>query len=228
MGNTKVLNMPQGTSCNPYSDAKANATGQTLCDLCHRTLKNQDWTAHKNSKKHRVPEEGQKAKETVNTTGNGFDDFGDEPSGFIPDSGFDLAPIDSKVDTFGVSGKKSSGSSSGVDKSFVSGRHGGKRGGDKSVGVKSGSGKSGSGRRGGGRIGNSGSDRACYGCGEIGHTKRDCPKGTVSNDRACYSCGEVGHTKRDCPKGGPGSGSQTCFNCGLEGYVLIDQLVKHR
>lgn len=68
--------------------------------------------------------------------------------------------------------------------------------------------------------GSSGGDRACFGCGEVGHTKRDCPKGG-SSDRACFGCGEVGHTKRDCPKGGSGGGGQACFNCGLEGYVFV-------
>lgn len=63
-----------------------------------------------------------------------------------------------------------------------------------------------------------GDDRACFGCGEVGHTKRDCPKAGHSGARACFGCGEVGHTKRDCTKGGSGGG-QACFNCGLEGYV---------
>jgi cellular nucleic acid-binding protein len=31
----------------------------------------------------------------------------------------------------------------------------------------------------------------CYGCGEEGHSKRDCPK-SGGNDRACYNCGLPG------------------------------------
>lgn len=49
--------------------------------------------------------------------------------------------------------------------------------------------------------------------------------GGGGGDRACFGCGEVGHTKRECPKGGSGGGGQTCYNCGMEGYVfsLVDQ-----
>lgn len=36
-------------------------------------------------------------------------------------------------------------------------------------------------------------------------------------DRACFGCGEVGHRKADCPNSGSGGGGQACFNCGLEG-----------
>lgn len=75
--------------------------------------------------------------------------------------------------------------------------------------------------------GGGGGDRACYGCGQTGHTKRDCPTGGAGGDRACYGCGETGHTKRDCPKMASGGG-QACFNCGMEGYVLILSLIEHR
>jgi cellular nucleic acid-binding protein len=56
-------------------------------------------------------------------------------------------------------------------------------------------------------------DRACLGCGETGHTKRECPSGG-SDGQACYGCGEEGHQKRDCPHG---AGGQACFNCGNVG-----------
>ncbi|KAF3002576.1 hypothetical protein E8E13_008099 [Curvularia kusanoi] len=70
----------------------------------------------------------------------------------------------------------------------------------------------------GGYGGGGSGDRACFGCGEIGHTKRDCPKGGGS---ACYGCGEPGHTKRDCPNAASGGG-QACFNCGMEGHRKMD------
>ncbi|KAJ4988114.1 zinc knuckle [Stagonosporopsis vannaccii] len=72
------------------------------------------------------------------------------------------------------------------------------------------------------KTGGGGGDRTCFGCGEVGHNKRDCPKGGPSSDRACFGCGEVGHTKRDCLKGGSGKGGQACFNCGLEGHRKAD------
>jgi cellular nucleic acid-binding protein len=68
--------------------------------------------------------------------------------------------------------------------------------------------------------GGGGDDRACFGCGQTGHQKRDCPSGGGGGGRACYGCGDTGHQKRDCPKGGSGGG-QACFNCGEEGYVIV-------
>lgn len=60
-----------------------------------------------------------------------------------------------------------------------------------------------------------GSDRACYGCGQTGHQKRDCPtSGGGGGGNACYGCGMTGHQKRDCPQA---SGSQACYNCGETG-----------
>ncbi|KAG9188523.1 hypothetical protein G6011_02446 [Alternaria panax] len=66
-----------------------------------------------------------------------------------------------------------------------------------------------------------GGDRACYGCGQTGHQKRDCPSGGSGGggDRACYGCGQTGHQKRDCPQG---SGGQACFNCGETGHRKTD------
>jgi cellular nucleic acid-binding protein len=76
---------------------------------------------------------------------------------------------------------------------------------------------------------------ACYGCGEEGHSKRDCPKS--GGGRACFNCGQAGyvsllltcstttnicvrHNKVDCPnpRQGGGSGSdRACYNCGQVG-----------
>lgn len=41
--------------------------------------------------------------------------------------------------------------------------------------------------------------------------------GGGGDQRACFGCGETGHQKRDCPKG---SGGQACHNCGETGYVV--------
>ncbi|KAL5120459.1 hypothetical protein ACEQ8H_001749 [Pleosporales sp. CAS-2024a] len=69
--------------------------------------------------------------------------------------------------------------------------------------------------------GGSGGDRACFGCGETGHQKRDCPKGGT----ACYNCGELGHRKTECdkpPKPMGGGGGRTCHNCDQEGHMSRD------
>jgi cellular nucleic acid-binding protein len=70
----------------------------------------------------------------------------------------------------------------------------------------------------GNNTGGGGGDRACFGCGQTGHQKRDCPSGGGGGGGggACYGCGEEGHQKRDCPNGG-GGGGQACFNCGEVG-----------
>jgi cellular nucleic acid-binding protein len=83
-------------------------------------------------------------------------------------------------------------------------------GGDSGFGDSSGFGASSTNTRGGGG--------ACYGCGEMGHSKRDCPKG--SGRGACYNCGIVGHNKADCPeefKPRGGGNDRACFNCGIPG-----------
>ena len=41
--------------------------------------------------------------------------------------------------------------------------------------------------------------QSCYGCGQYGHWKQDCPLA-----RKCYHCGEVGHFKKECPLNGNG------------------------
>ena len=41
--------------------------------------------------------------------------------------------------------------------------------------------------------------QSCYGCGQYGHWKQDCPLA-----RKCYHCGEVGHFKKECPLKGNG------------------------
>ena len=45
--------------------------------------------------------------------------------------------------------------------------------------------------------------RACFKCGEVGHSKADCPQaGEDSGERkkGCFKCGEEGHNKADCPQ----------------------------
>ena len=49
-----------------------------------------------------------------------------------------------------------------------------------------------------------GSDFRCYGCGEEGHSRRDCPVPDIRT-KICKNCGIAGHLKKAC-KGGPGGG----------------------
>ena len=73
--------------------------------------------------------------------------------------------------------------------------------------------------------GGGGGGAACYGCGETGHQKRDCPQGGGGGGGgACHTCGEVGHMKRDCPKGGGGGsgGGAACYECGETGHQKRD------
>ncbi|CAG8036861.1 unnamed protein product [Penicillium salamii] len=60
-------------------------------------------------------------------------------------------------------------------------------------------------------------DRACFNCGQAGHSKADCPEPRKMG--ACYNCGEEGHSKADCPQ--PRK-MGACFNCGEEGHSKAD------
>lgn len=64
-----------------------------------------------------------------------------------------------------------------------------------------------------------GKPTTCYGCGEEGHMKRNCPSlfkaGGVSHSRTCYRCGKEGHMSRDCLAPAPRRvGQNKCFVCG--------------
>lgn len=53
---------------NPYPQARDKDPDNFLCELCDRTIGSKDWSAHKNSKKHRALEDEErraKLKENV-------------------------------------------------------------------------------------------------------------------------------------------------------------------
>ena len=52
---------------NPYPKPKDVQADFTVCELCDRSIKTKDWTAHKNSKKHRAIEQAEKDKENGKT-----------------------------------------------------------------------------------------------------------------------------------------------------------------
>ncbi|KAL7823208.1 hypothetical protein V8C26DRAFT_425318 [Trichoderma gracile] len=58
----------------------------------------------------------------------------------------------------------------------------------------------------------------CFGCGEEGHRRAECPNGGGSGNDKCFGCGEEGHRRADCPKGG----EQTCRYCKKEGHMRKD------
>ena len=169
----------------------------TTCELCERTMPTKDWTSHKNSKKHRAAE----AKEKAANEPAKENDFGGDSAGFTADAGGVGGDTWGGGDTFGTttSGNDAWGSGGGFDNNASSY----------------------------GNTGGGGGDRACFGCGQTGHQKRDCPSGGGGGgDRACFGCGQTGHQKRDCPSGGSGGG-QACFNCGEVGYVDIFMCEKY-
>jgi hypothetical protein len=183
-----------GLSSNPYPRPKEHIPMNTTCELCDRTMPTKDWPSHKNSKKHRAAE----AKENGTATGTNGNGFGGDAAGFTADGGF------GGNDNFGAATDGNDGwNSTGNDAGWGSG-------------ATTGTSSYGNNTGGGG-------DRACFGCGQTGHQKRDCPSGGGGGgDRACYGCGETGHQKRDCPNGGGGGGGgQECFNCGEVGYVVL-------
>ncbi|KXH63518.1 zinc knuckle [Colletotrichum nymphaeae SA-01] len=60
-----------------------------------------------------------------------------------------------------------------------------------------------------------GGDRACFNCGQTGHSKADCTEPRKAFDGTCNACGEQGHTRRDCPS----APAMTCRTCGEEGHM---------
>ena len=40
----------------------------------------------------------------------------------------------------------------------------------------------------------------CYGCGVVGHVRRNCPSDPPRKQFTCFECGDVGHIRRYCPK----------------------------
>lgn len=138
----------------------------TACELCDRTIFTKDWPAHKNSKKHREAEVKDKAaNEPVQING-----FGGDSGGYTADTGAGASAGDAwgGGDTFGTTSTADDGGWGADDFNTSSGFGGAKTGGG-------------------------GGDRACYGCGQTGHQKRDCPSGGGGGGNGCFNCGETGY-----------------------------------
>lgn len=174
---------------NPYPKAKEHVARMSLCEVCDRQILTKDWASHKNSRKHRAAEA--KEREELEKLKNPGGSFGGDAAGFGDSNEFGGAGQFANANEFGgAANSTNDGWGSGGDFANTN--------------------TSSYNNTGGG-------DRACYGCGQTGHQKRDCPSGGGGGgggDRACYGCGQTGHQKRDCPQG---TGGQACFNCGETG-----------
>jgi cellular nucleic acid-binding protein len=161
--------MTTSMASNPYPKPKEHIPRITQCELCNRELPTKDWPAHKNSKKHREAEAKERAEiEAVKNPTN----FGGDTSGSNNDNEFANANEFGSGDAF-ANATTSGDDGWGAVESFST---------TKPTSYNNGG-------------GGSGDQRACFGCGETGHQKRDCPQG---------------------------SGGQTCYNCGGSGCVLQD------
>jgi cellular nucleic acid-binding protein len=175
---------------NPYPKAKEHVARISLCELCDREILTKDWNGHKNSKKHCEAEA--KEREELEKAKNPAGTFGGDATSFGGGNEF------SGTNEFGSGGDTFGGATTTANDGWGSA-------GDFSTANTTSYNSNGG-----------GGDRACFGCGQTGHQKRDCPSGGGGGggDRACFGCGMTGHQKRDCPQG---SGGQACFNCGETG-----------
>ncbi|KAI6752749.1 hypothetical protein HG530_013501 [Fusarium avenaceum] len=64
----------------------------------------------------------------------------------------------------------------------------------------------------GGNDGQPGGDDKCFGCGETGHRRAECPS---AEEMTCRYCKNPGHMVKDCPDKPP----MICANCGEEGHM---------
>ncbi|KAL6921944.1 hypothetical protein ACHAP8_008803 [Fusarium lateritium] len=59
--------------------------------------------------------------------------------------------------------------------------------------------------------GQPGGDDKCFGCGETGHRRAECPN---PQEMTCRYCKKEGHMRKDCPE----APAMVCENCGEEGH----------
>ncbi|RFU31862.1 hypothetical protein B7463_g4488, partial [Scytalidium lignicola] len=72
-----------------------------------------------------------------------------------------------------------------------------------------------------GNYGGGGNSGACFNCGELGHSKAECP--APPKPRACFNCGQEGHNKAECPNEAvPREFTGTCRLCEQEGHRAAD------
>lgn len=76
---------------NPYPPARDKDPDVFICEICDRRIGSKDWTAHKNSKKHRANEdELRRSKDRVAAGASGANGFLDQGAWIQEDSGAHL------------------------------------------------------------------------------------------------------------------------------------------
>jgi cellular nucleic acid-binding protein len=140
--------------------AKDTQPLNTTCELCDRTFPTKDWIGHKNGKAHQQREKAEHSKENNKAAAANGDAFG--------------FTVDADFVANGVGGDAGASSSGAWDSTLGDT---GASWGDSGLSVSNNF-SNGGGTRGGRAQG--GGPGACYGCGEVGHNKRDCTSSLTS------------------------------------------------
>ncbi|KFY57985.1 hypothetical protein V496_06281 [Pseudogymnoascus sp. VKM F-4515 (FW-2607)] len=68
----------------------------------------------------------------------------------------------------------------------------------------------------------SSAERLCYNCKQPGHESNGCPLPRTTEAKQCYSCSGIGHVQADCPTLRLAGTSGRCYSCGLPGHLARD------
>lgn len=65
-------------------------------------------------------------------------------------------------------------------------------------------------------------ERLCYNCKQPGHESNGCPLPRTTEAKQCYSCSGIGHVQADCPTLRLAGTTGRCYSCGLQGHLARD------